>query len=148
MRLTLDNGLKLAVEQPSNKEKKKELYSNLWNNVSNFYFHARNHFFIFYNECNFYFYVLTNSWFFFLTWTVSITHIVLMPSSLWTANNDVLVYYVWYTSFSVCYIFKFLRAANNSFFVSFWFCVLQVCSDSYFLINLSILLHLMESFWH
>ena len=35
-----------------------------------------------------------NSRLFYFTWTVNITQFVLMLSSLWTANNAVLVYYV------------------------------------------------------
>ena len=64
----------------------------------------------------------TNSRLFHFTWTVNITQIVLMLSSLWTANNAVLVYYVWYLSFSMClYIFKILRTANNTNFCLFYF---------------------------
>ena len=61
-----------------------------------------------------------NSWLFYFTWTVNVTQFVLMLSSLWTANNAVLVYYIWYTSFHMClYIFKLLRTANTHIFVCF-----------------------------
>ena len=54
--------------------------------------------------------------------TVNITKIVLMLSSLWTANNALLVYYIWYTSFSMfLYIFKILRTANHANFCLFYF---------------------------
>ena len=47
----------------------------------------------------------TNSWLFYLTWTVNIMQIVLMLSSIWTGNNAALVYHVWYTSFCMCLIY-------------------------------------------
>ena len=54
--------------------------------------------------------------------TQNITQTVLMLSSLWTMNNAVLVYYVWYRPFSKCfYIFTFLRTANNPNFGLFYF---------------------------
>ena len=64
--------------------------------------------------------------------TVNITQIVLIISSLWTANNAVLVYYVWYTSFFMCvYISKFLRTANNAYFSGgFFVVVLTLCLKS------------------
>ena len=46
-----------------------------------------------------------SGWLFYFTWTVSITQIVLMLSSLWTANNAISVY-VWYVSFSMCSYFS------------------------------------------
>ena len=89
----------------------------------------------------------TNSWLFYLIWAVSITQIVLMLSSLWTANSIVVVYCLWYTSLAMClYIFKWLRTENTAYFCLFRLCVLKVYSDSYFLINLPVLLHVMESF--
>ena len=45
-----------------------------------------------------------------------------MLSNLWTANNAVLVYYVWYTSFSMfLYIFKILRTKNDANLCLFYF---------------------------
>ena len=67
---------------------------------------------------------------------MNITQIVLMLSSLWTADNASLVYYVWYTSFSMClYILQFLETANNTYFACF-ILTLRLCTDSDVLINL------------
>ena len=71
---------------------------------------------------------------------MNITQIVLMLSSLWTANSALLDY-VWYTSFSMClYIFKFLRIANKAYFCLFYF---DFASYEFaaFLIGLSVLFH-------
>ena len=48
----------------------------------------------------------TNSRLFHFTWTVNITQIVPMLSSLWTTNNAVLVYYFGIYPFLCAYIFS------------------------------------------
>ena len=45
---------------------------------------------------------------------MNITQIKLMLSSLWTANNAVLVYCVWYTSLSMCLCFQVLKFPVSS----------------------------------
>ena len=62
----------------------------------------------------------TNSLLFLFTGKVNLTQILLTLSSLGTAINAVLVYYVWYTLFSMwlC-ILKMLRTANNANFYLF-----------------------------
>ena len=92
----------------------------------------------------------TNSWLFCFALTVNITQMVLMLSNLWTAYDAVLVYYVWYTSFSLfLYIFKILRTKNNANLCLFYFDFVsyKFAVTPFFLISLSVLSLVMESFW-